>query len=78
MKNNNQIQKFYNNEFGSIDILMIDDKPYFPAAECAKTLGYSNPRDAVSRHRRCVAKHDTPHPQSQYRIRGVRFGAVDK
>jgi prophage antirepressor-like protein len=39
MKNNNQIQQFHNEEFGSIDILMIDGKPYFPAGDCAKTLG---------------------------------------
>ena len=65
---NGTIQQFHNVEFGAIEILLIDGKPYFPAVECAKILGYSNPRDAVSRHCRCVVKRDTPHPQSQYRL----------
>lgn len=50
MKNSNQIQKFHNDEFGSIDILMIDGKPYFPAKECAETLGYAKSRNAIERH----------------------------
>ena len=60
MKNQNQIQQFHNEEFGSIDILMIDSKPYFPATECARVLGYKNPRDAISKHCRAdgVAKRD--------------------
>jgi prophage antirepressor-like protein len=60
MQNNNQVQQFYSEEFGSIDILMIDDRPYFPAMECATVLGYRNPRDAVVKHCRedGVAKRD--------------------
>jgi prophage antirepressor-like protein len=50
MKTRNQIQQFHNDEFGSLEILMIDDKPYFPAIECAALLGYSTPRHAVTRH----------------------------
>ena len=50
MKNNNQIQQFHNDEFGSIDILMIDGKAYFPATECAKVLGYNQPEHAIKRH----------------------------
>ena len=50
MKNQNQIQQFHNEEFGSIDILMIDGAPYFPAAECAEKLGYSKTRNAIERH----------------------------
>lgn len=46
----NEIQKFYNNEFGELDVLQDGDKFWFPASECAKTLGYSNPRAAVIRH----------------------------
>ena len=45
-----QIRFFHNEEFGSLEILMINDKPYFPAIECARVLGYKNPRDAVQRH----------------------------
>lgn len=50
MKKKNQVQKFYNNEFGSISVLMIGDKPYFPATECAKVLGYADPYKAVKQH----------------------------
>jgi prophage antirepressor-like protein len=50
MKNENQIQQFQSDEFGSLDILMIDDKPYFPATECATLLGYNQPEHAIKRH----------------------------
>ena len=50
MKSKNQIRQFHSDEFGSLDILMIDDKPYFPATECAKVLGYAKPENAIVRH----------------------------
>jgi prophage antirepressor-like protein len=43
----NNIQVFHNQEFGKLEVLMIDGKPYFPATECAKILGYSNTKDAI-------------------------------
>ena len=46
----NQIQIFENQEFGKLEVLMIDGRPYFPAAECAKVLGYKNPHKAVLDH----------------------------
>ena len=46
----NNIQKFNNEEFGTIEVLLIDGKPYFPATVCAKTLGYKDPFDAIKRH----------------------------
>ena len=56
----NEIQKFYNNEFGELDVMQDGDKFWFPATDCARILGYSNPKDAVLRH--CtgdgVVKHD--------------------
>ena len=64
MKMNNIIRKFHSGEFGSIDILIIDDKPYFPATECATILGYKNPHDAIAKHCRYLAKREVPHPQS--------------
>ena len=48
MKNN--IQVFENAEFGKLEIFMIDGKPYFPATECAKVLGYKNPHKAINDH----------------------------
>ncbi len=58
MKTSNQIQQFYNEEFGSIGILMIDGKPYFPATECAIVLGYKNPHDAILKHCPHLAKRE--------------------
>ena len=46
---NNHIQKFHSDEFGSLEVTMINGKPYFPASECAKLLGYSKPRIQDSR-----------------------------
>lgn len=46
----NTIQIFQNEEFGEIEVMMIDGKPHFPASECAAILGYATPRHAVSRH----------------------------
>lgn len=42
-----QIQQFHNKEFGSLEIMMLKGKPYFPATECAEVLGYTNAPDAV-------------------------------
>ena len=46
----NMIKQFENKEFGRLEVLMIGDKPYFPAVECAKILGYSKERNAIERH----------------------------
>lgn len=46
----NQPQLFEHQEFGTLEVLMLESKPYFPATVCGKLLGYSNPQDAVRRH----------------------------
>lgn len=46
----NQLNMVQHDEFGKLEILMIDDKPYFPATECATILGYSNPQKAIRDH----------------------------
>lgn len=46
----NQLNMVQHEEFGKLEILMIDSKPYFPATECASVLGYSNPQKAVRDH----------------------------
>jgi prophage antirepressor-like protein len=63
----NQIQMFEHEDFGELGVLVIDGNPYFPATECAKTLGYNNANDAISRHCRGVVKHDAPHPQNPHK-----------
>ncbi|HHO6029453.1 TPA: phage antirepressor [Staphylococcus aureus] len=54
------LQRFQNSQFGDLEILTIEGKQWFPATKVAMTLGYSNPRDAISRHvkRRGVVNHD--------------------
>ena len=53
---NNAMKIFENAEFGQIRMVMIDEKPYVCASDVAKALGYSNTRDAISRHCRGVVK----------------------
>ncbi len=56
----NKIEKYVHDEFGELDVMQVGDKFWFPATECARVLGYANPKDAVLRH--CVGdgvvKHD--------------------
>jgi len=52
----NAIQIFENKEFGQLGVLMIDGKPYFPASDCAKALGYKDTINAIKRHCKGVAK----------------------
>ncbi|RKD25231.1 Prophage antirepressor [Caminicella sporogenes DSM 14501] len=60
----NQLKIFKNTEFGELNILVIEDKEYFPATECARMLGYSNPHKAVINHCRYLTKREVPHPQN--------------
>ncbi|MCL1859239.1 MAG: hypothetical protein FWF92_08395 [Oscillospiraceae bacterium] len=46
----NQIKIFKNEDFGELEILLIDNAPYFPATDSTKMLGYKNPHDAISTH----------------------------
>lgn len=46
----NEIKLFDNTEFGELGIMVIDGKEYFPAIQCAKLLGYTNPRKAILDH----------------------------
>lgn len=56
----NDLQIFKNEEFGEIRTIEINGKPYFVAADVAKSLGYSNPRKAIIDHYKGVTKRDTP------------------
>lgn len=56
----NELKLFENEEFGQVRMVEIDGKPYFVGKDVANALGYSNPRDAISRHCKGVVKHDTP------------------
>ena len=56
----NELKVFQNSEFGELGVLIIDGKEFLPASQCAKILGYTNPRDAIKRHCKSegVVKHD--------------------
>lgn len=54
-----EVKIFNNDEFGQIRTVEIDGKPYFVGKDVANALGYSNPRDAISRHCKGVVKHDS-------------------
>lgn len=57
------LQVFKNAEFGEIRIVRVNGEPYFIGKDVATILGYSNPRDAISKHvdmeDKGVAKCDT-------------------
>lgn len=59
----NELQVFKNAEFGSIRTTVIDGEPFFVGKDVAEILGYSNSRDAISKHvdeeDKGVAKCDT-------------------
>lgn len=57
-------QQFTHSEFGTLSIITIDGKEYFPAIECAEILGYAKGRNAISAHCRYALKRGVPHPQN--------------
>lgn len=61
---NNELQIFTNEQFGDIRTVEENGKVLLCGNDIATALGYSNPRDALYKHCRCVAKRDVPHPQS--------------
>ena len=54
----NELKLFNNEQFGEIREVTIDGKEYFVASDIAKSLGYKNTSDAISRHCKGVVKHD--------------------
>lgn len=46
----NELQVFKNQEFGQVRTLTLNDEPWFVGKDVAEILGYSNPRDAISKH----------------------------
>ena len=58
-----KLEIFENSEFGEIRTVEINNEPWFVGRDVATVLGYSNPRDALSKHvdndDKGVAKCDT-------------------
>ncbi|WP_227765008.1 phage antirepressor [Zhaonella formicivorans] len=67
------MQVFHNTEFGELRILLLDGREYFPATECAKMLGYSNPHKAIHDHCRYLTKREVPHPQNPNTMLEMNF-----
>ena len=47
---NNEIQIFSNAEFGQVRAVEVDGTPYFVGKDVAEALGYSNTKDAITKH----------------------------
>lgn len=69
----NMIKTFINDEFGNMRTVIHDEKVLFCASDIAKSLGYRNPRKAISDHCRYVTKRDVPHPQSSNKTISMSF-----
>lgn len=46
----NEVQLFENEEFGKIRTLVLNGEPWFVGKDVSTALGYSNARDAISKH----------------------------
>lgn len=46
----NKIQEFFNEKFGTVRIVTINEEVYFVATDIAKALGYKNPQKAIRDH----------------------------
>lgn len=51
------LQIFKHHTFGTLGVLSVNGKELFPATECARLLGYVNPKEAIKWHTRRVLKH---------------------
>ena len=60
----NDLQLFNSPRFGDVRTLTEDGNTLFCGIDVAHALGYTNARDALARHCKCVVKRDVPHPQS--------------
>lgn len=54
----NNPQIYQSDQFGKIRVLYEDGKPLFSGSDVCKALGYSNQRDALTRHCKGVVKRD--------------------
>lgn len=69
----NKLKIFEKEEFGSVRTIEENGKVLFCGRDIAEALGYSNPRDALSKHCRGVAKRDVPHPQAPDKMLEMTF-----
>ena len=55
-----KLEIFKSEEFGDVEIVLIDDEPWFGATMIAKALGYKDPYAAIKQH--CKEKGSVIHP----------------
>lgn len=72
----NALHVFKSKAFGQLRTIEEDGKILFCASDVAKALGYSNPRDAISRHCRGVVKRDAPTQGGVQAIAFIQEGDV--
>ena len=72
----NEVQIFNNADFGEIRTIEEGSTVLFCGSDVAKALGYSNPRDAISRHCRGVVKRDAPTQGGVQAIAFIQEGDV--
>jgi prophage antirepressor-like protein len=70
------IKIFNNSEFGELGVLVIEGKEMFPATECAKLLGYTDPYDAINRHTKGSVKHRVLTVGGEQEIKFKRGGSA--
>ena len=69
----NDLQIFTNPDFGEVRTIEENGAVMFCGSDVAKALGYSNPRDAISRHCRGVVKRDTPTESGMQEMSFIRI-----
>ena len=56
----NEIQVFYNAQFGNVRVIMENGKPLFCGKDVAEALGYKRTADAIATHCKGVCELPTP------------------
>lgn len=70
----NDLKVFSNSEFGELGVLVIDGKEWFPASQCAKILGYSSPKDAITAHCKGAVKRRLPTAGGEQEVKFIPEG----
>lgn len=56
----NELKVFSSSEFGELGVMLINEKKYFPATQCAVILDRENPARAVRKYCKGVTKTVPP------------------
>lgn len=70
----NDLKVFSNSDFGELSVLIIDGKEWFPASQCAKILGYSSPKDAITTHCKGAVKRRLPTAGGEQEVKFIPEG----